>query len=80
MLINYIHLYKALCFAGILEHKTNHWFGLNEVLIATCINGMIFALFSGQPLIIFGATGPFLVFEEFLYIVIIILFLMYNFK
>lgn len=82
----------ALCFAGILEDKIDHWFGLNEVLIATSINGILFALLSGQPLMIFGgiwstwkklinfifiaeiiffmkATGPFLVFEEMLYIV-----------
>ena len=37
------------------------------MLIATSINGVISGLFSGQPLMIFGATGPFLVFEEMLY-------------
>ena len=44
----------SLCFAGIFEDKTDHWFGLNEVLIATSINGVLFALLSGQPLMIFG--------------------------
>lgn len=44
----------ALCFAGILEDKTDHWFGLNELLIATSLNGMLFALFSGQPIMVFG--------------------------
>ena len=47
--------------------KTDKWFGVNEMLIATSINGVISGLFSGQPLMIFGATGPFLVFEEMLY-------------
>lgn len=42
-------------------------FGVNEMLLGTSINGVFYALFSGQPLMIFGATGPFLVFEEMLY-------------
>ena len=37
------------------------------MLIATSLNGIVFGLFSGQPLMIFGATGPFLIFEEMLY-------------
>ena len=49
--------------------KTDQIFGVNEMLLATSINGIIFALFSGQPLMIFGATGPFLVLEEMLYYV-----------
>ncbi len=57
----------GLCFGGILADKTDRWFGINEMLIATCMNGVIFGLFSGQPLMILGATGPFLVFEEMIY-------------
>ncbi|CAF0838647.1 unnamed protein product, partial [Brachionus calyciflorus] len=57
----------ALCFGGILADKTKQSFGVNEMLVATSINGIVFGLFSGQPLMIFGATGPFLVFEEMLY-------------
>jgi hypothetical protein len=57
----------ALCFGGILADKTNQWFGLNEMLLATSINGVFFGVFSGQPLLIFGPTGPFVVFEEMLY-------------
>ena len=59
----------ALCFGGILAEKSDQWFGINEMLLATSLNGIFFGLFSGQPLMIFGATGPFLVFEEMLYIV-----------
>ena len=59
----------ALCFGGILAEKSDQWFGVNEMLLATSLNGIFFGLFSGQPLMIFGATGPFLVFEEMLYIV-----------
>ncbi len=44
-------------------------FGVNEMLMATAANGIFFALFSGQPLMIFGSTGPMIVFEEMLFIV-----------
>ena len=37
------------------------------MLISTAFCGVIFSLFSGQPLIIIGATGPVVVFEEVLY-------------
>lgn len=57
----------ALSFGGILADKTERSFGVNEMLIATSLNGVISGLFSGQPLLIYGATGPFLVFEEMLY-------------
>lgn len=39
------------------------------MLLATCINGIIFGLFSGQPIMILGSTGPFLIFEEMLFLV-----------
>ena len=57
----------ALSFGGILADKTDKTFGINEMLLATSINGIIAGLFSGQPLMILGSTGPFLVFEEMLY-------------
>lgn len=41
--------------------------GVSEMLVSTAICGIVFSLFSGQPLIIIGATGPVLVFEEALY-------------
>jgi hypothetical protein len=71
-LISFIFIFTvciapALCFGGILADKTDNWFGINEILIATSLNGIIFGLLSGQPLLIFGATGPFLVFEEMVY-------------
>jgi hypothetical protein len=49
--------------------KVNRWIGVDEMLIATSLNGLIFGLFSGQPLLILGPTGPFLLFEEMLYLV-----------
>ena len=38
-----------------------------EQILAGGIGGVLFSLFGGQPLIILGATGPMLVFEEILY-------------
>ncbi len=37
------------------------------MLIASSINGFLFGLASGQPLLILGPTGPFLVFEEMVF-------------
>jgi len=62
-------LAPALTFGGVLATKTSDMFGINELLIATASNGVFFALFSGQPLMLFGSTGPMIVFEEMLYIV-----------
>jgi hypothetical protein len=56
-------LASALSFGGILADKTNKWFGVNEMLIATSMNGIISGLISAQPIMILGPTGPFLVFE-----------------
>ncbi len=50
--------------------KTDKWMGVSEMLVSTAICGVVFSLLSGQPLIIIGATGPVLVFEEALYKVI----------
>jgi hypothetical protein len=36
-------------------------------MLACAIGGILFSLFGGQPLIILGATGPMLVFEEIIY-------------
>jgi len=41
--------------------------GVSEMLLCTSICGVMFALFAGQPLIIIGATGPIVVFEEALF-------------
>lgn len=41
--------------------------GISETLVATSGAGIFFVLFSGQPLVIVGATGPLLLFDESLY-------------
>ncbi|CAF3678254.1 unnamed protein product [Rotaria sordida] len=65
-------LAPALTFGGIIADKTCNRLGVNEMLIAASINGFLFGLVSGQPLLILGPTGPFLVFEEVVYDVSVI--------
>lgn len=57
--------FSSLCFCA--GEKTYGWMGTTEVLIAQSICGLLWALFSAQPLLIMGATGPLLVFEKSLY-------------
>lgn len=47
--------------------KTDNLIGISETLVSTSAAGIFFALLSGQPLIIIGATGPLLLFDESLY-------------
>lgn len=56
-----------VAFGSILDKKTAGWLGVSEVISATCLCGVLFGLFAGQPLIIIGATGPVLVFEQTIY-------------
>ncbi|CAF4754662.1 unnamed protein product [Rotaria sp. Silwood1] len=60
-------LAPALTFGGIIADKTSNRLGVNEMLIASSVSGLLFGLVSGQPLLILGPTGPFLVFEEMVY-------------
>ncbi|BFZ21740.1 hypothetical protein BsWGS_24779 [Bradybaena similaris] len=60
-------LSPCIAFGGLLSEKTHSLMGVSETMVATSVFGMLFSLFSGQPLLIIGATGPVLVFEESLY-------------
>lgn len=57
----------AIAFGGLLGDKTNNSIGISETLMATCVAGLVFAVLSGQPLVIVGTTGPLLLFDESLY-------------
>jgi len=46
---------------------TGNHIGAVEMIAASAFCGVIYALFSGQPLIILGGTGPLLVFTVILY-------------
>ena len=55
------------CLFSLLADKTCNRLGVNEMLIASSLAGFFFGFVSGQPLLILGPTGPFLVFEEMVY-------------
>lgn len=48
----------AITFSLLLSEATKNEVGAIEVLLATSITGILFALFAGQPLVIVGVTGP----------------------
>ena len=56
-----------IAFGGILEDKTGGQLGVTEVIVAASACSILFALFAGQPIMILGATGPILVFEQSIY-------------
>ena len=54
---------------SVLGEKTYDYLGVKETVISTSVCGIVFALLAGQPLMLIGATGPVLVFEQSLYMV-----------
>lgn len=56
--IFFTSLFPAITFAYLLEQKTDQNIGVIEVMLSVSICGCLFALFSGQPLVIVGVTGP----------------------
>ncbi len=60
-------LAPAVTFGGIMAAQTGGSIGVVEMLVATALCGVLYALFAGQPLIILGGTGPLLVFTAVLY-------------
>lgn len=57
----------AITFGGLMSDKTQNMIGISETLVATSVAGIVFALISGQPLVIVGSTGPLLLFDESLF-------------
>ncbi|MCH2131242.1 MAG: PTS sugar transporter subunit IIA [Pirellulaceae bacterium] len=60
-------LAPAVTFGGIMGLATDGQIGPVEMLTASAVCGVIFALFAGQPLIILGGIGPLLIFTIILY-------------
>ena len=60
---------NSVLFAGA---GTENYMGVSEMILGSALCGIIFSLFSGQPITIIGVTGPILVFEETLYLVSVI--------
>ena len=50
-----------------LGRKTGNYIGISETLVGAGVAGVTFALFSGQPLLVLGTTGPLMIFDESLY-------------
>ncbi|ODV89590.1 hypothetical protein CANCADRAFT_27888 [Tortispora caseinolytica NRRL Y-17796] len=65
--IFFTNLLPALAFSFDLYERTQHSFGVNEILLSTALSAVIFSLFSGQPLTIIGVTGPISVFNYTIY-------------
>lgn len=60
-------LTAAVTFGSVMAVETGGAIGPVEMLLATAVCGVVYALFSGQPLIILGGTGPLLVFTAILF-------------
>lgn len=56
-----------ITFGAFLGQETHQHMGTMECLLAVAFVNLAFALFSGQPLIIMGSTGPVLVLEIIIY-------------
>ncbi|KAI5965918.1 uncharacterized protein KGF55_001282 [Candida pseudojiufengensis] len=61
--IFFANLLPAIAFAQDMFDKTGDMYGVNEVLMSSALAGVIFGLFSGQPLCIVGVTGPISIFS-----------------
>jgi mannitol/fructose-specific phosphotransferase system IIA component (Ntr-type) len=60
-------LAPVVTFGGVMAIATGNQIGAIEMIVASSVCGVIYALFSGQPLILLGGTGPLLVFIASLY-------------
>ena len=54
-----ISILPALAFSLDMFAKTDQSFGVNEVLLASVLGAVVFALLAAQPLTIVGVTGTF---------------------
>lgn len=60
-------LTPLITFGGLLGDATENRLGTMESLCSGFLCGIVYGIFSGQPLTILGSTGPVLVFENILY-------------
>ncbi|KAK6897154.1 Boron transporter 1 [Candida tropicalis] len=65
--IFFTNLLPAIAFAQDMFDKTDHAYGVNEVLMSSAMAGVVFGLLSGQPLCIVGVTGPISIFSYTVY-------------
>lgn len=50
-----------------LSHLVSLVQGTTEMILAVAIGNFVYSIFAGQPLIVLGATGPTVIFEQILY-------------
>lgn len=60
-------LAPIITFGGLLGDATGNNIATMESLVCGALCGIVYGLFSGQPLTILGSTGPVLVFETIVY-------------
>ncbi|WP_280336708.1 sodium bicarbonate transporter family protein [Nocardia wallacei] len=60
-------LANAIAFGGLTSVMTHGEIGIVEMIVATAIGGILFALFSAQPLTVLGGTGPIVIFTGLLF-------------
>lgn len=60
-------LANAIAFGALTGAMTGGEIGIVEMLIATAFGGIVYSLFSGQPLTLLGGTGPIVIFTALLY-------------
>lgn len=68
--IFFVNLLPAIAFAQDMFDHTNNSYGVNEVLLASAMGGIVFGLFAGSPLCIVGVTGPISIFNYTVYEII----------
>ncbi|CAF1226295.1 unnamed protein product [Adineta ricciae] len=57
-------LCSVVAFGGMLGAATDNYMATMECILAASISGVLYALFSGQPLNVLSATGPMLILER----------------
>ncbi|CAG5897328.1 unnamed protein product [Menidia menidia] len=62
--IYFAALSPAITFGGLLADKTDKMMGVSELMVSTCVQGVIFCLIAAQPVLVIGFSGPLLLFEE----------------
>ncbi|KAK7206617.1 HCO3 transporter family protein [Myxozyma melibiosi] len=63
----FANILPAIAFALDMFSKTHNSYGVNEILLASVLGSLLFAVFGGQPLCIVGVTGPISVFNYTVY-------------